>query len=171
MSVVKTKRAGADAEHSGRSTVEDSVRYSADAAQRGFEQAASITREHLDKASQTLFKNYAEISQFGMENVDAFVKSGTIFAKGFEEVSKSWMALTRRSFESGVETAKAVLGARNLRDVVDLQSEFARTSFDNFMSEGTRIGELSVKVTNEALEPIQSRVNLAVEKLLKPVAV
>src|SRR5262245_59520858 len=127
MSVVKTKKAGAEAGDTVRSNAEDTFRYGADAAQRGFEHAASITREQLDKASQTLFKNYAEISQFGMENVDAFVKSGTIFAKGFEEVSKSWVALTRRSLESGVETAKAVLGARNLRDVVDLQSEFART--------------------------------------------
>ena len=170
MSVVKSKKSAEEALSTSRNSAEESVRFSAEAAQRGFEQAASLTREQFDRASKTLFQNYEEFSQLGKENIDAFVKSGAIFAKGFEEASKSWMAFTRRSFETSVETAKAVMSARDLREIVDVQSDFARTSFDSLVNESSRLSELGVKVANEALEPIQTRVNVTVEKLFKPVA-
>jgi phasin family protein len=170
MSVVKSKKSAEEVVAQARSSVEDQVRFGTEAAQRGFEQAASMTREQFDKASKTLFKNYEEFSQLGKENIDAFVKSGTIFARGFEEAGKSWIDFTRRSLETSVETAKAVMGCRDLREVVDVQSDFARNSFDRLMNEGTKLSEIGVKVANEALEPIQSRLNVAVEKIFKPAA-
>ena len=168
MSVVKSKKSAEDAVAQVRTSVEDQFRYGTEAAQRGFEQAASMTREQFDKASKTLFKNYEEFSLLSKENIDAFVKSGTIFAKGFEEAGKLWIDFTRQSFETSVETAKAVMGCKDLREVVDVQSDFARESFDRLMNEGSKLSEIGVKVANEALEPIQSRVNLAVEKIFKP---
>jgi phasin family protein len=170
MSVGKSKKAE-DAAAQSRSSAEDQVRFGNGAAQRGFEQAAMLTREQFDRASKTLFKNYEEFSQLSKENIDAFVKSGTVVAKGFEEAGKAWIDFTRRSFETSVETAKAVMGAKDLREVVDVQSDFARTSFDSLVNEGSKLSELGVKVANEALEPIQSRINVTVEKILKPAQV
>ena len=43
-------------------------------------------------------------------------------------------------------------------------------SFDRLMNEGSKLSEIGVKVANEALEPIQARVNVAVEKIFKPAA-
>jgi phasin family protein len=170
MSVGKSKKAE-DAAAQSRSSAEDQVRFGNGAAQRGFEQAAMLTREQFDRASKTLFRNYEEFSELSKENIDAFVKSGTIVAKGFEEAGKAWIDFTRRSFETSVETAKAVMGAKDLREVVDVQSDFARTSFDSLVNEGSKLSELGVKVANEALEPIQSRINVTVEKILKPAQV
>lgn len=166
MSVVKSKKAE-DAAQSRRS-VEEQFRLGNGAAQRGFEQAAYMTREQFERASKTLFKNYEEFSQLSKENIDAFVKSGTIVAKGFEEAGKAWIDFTRRSLETSVETAKAVMSCKDLREVVDVQSDYARTSFDSLVNEGSKLSELGVKVANEALEPIQSRINVTVEKILKP---
>jgi len=170
MSVVKSKKSAEAAVAQARSSVDDQVRLGTEAAQRSFEQAASMTREQFDKASKTLFKNYEEFAELGKENIDAFVKSGTIFARGFEEAGKSLINFTRRSLETSVETAKAVMGCRDLREVVDMQSDFARTSFDSLMTEGSKLSEIGVKVANEALEPIQARLNVAVEQIFKPVA-
>lgn len=170
MSVVKSRKSAEEAAAQARSSVEDQVRFGSDVAQRGFEQAASITREQFDRASKTMFKNYEEFSQISKENIDAFVKSGTVVAKGFEEAGKAWIDFTRRSFETGVETAKAVMSCRDLREVVDVQSEFARSSLDSLVNEGSKLSEIGMKVANEALEPIQSRINVTVEKILKPAA-
>jgi phasin family protein len=63
------------------------------------------------------------------------------------------------------------MGCKDLREVVDVQSDFARESFDRLMNEGSKLSEIGVKVANEALEPIQARVNVAVEKIFKPAAV
>lgn len=58
----------------------------------------------------------------------------------------------------------------NFKQALEIQNEAAKTSFDKLMAEGNKITELSIKVANEAIEPIQARVNVAVEKLIKPAA-
>ena len=65
---------------------------------------------------------------------------------------------------------QALLAARTLREAVDVQTDWAKTSFDKVVAESTKLSEISVKVANEAAEPINARFNAAIEKLLKPMA-
>lgn len=134
------------------------------------EHAMQSTKENVEKASQAFFKGYDQLATLGKDNVDAVVKSGTIMAKGFEEMGRALMALTQANMEQAVAVAKASLTCTTLKQVVDLHSDYARTSFDKLMSEGNKLSELSIKVANEAVAPIQARVNVAVEKFAKPAA-
>jgi hypothetical protein len=57
-----------------------------------------------------------------------------------------------------------------VREVIDLQTEFSRSRFDELVAESAKLTELSMTLANDALEPIQLRLNATVEKLMKPVA-
>ncbi len=140
-------------------------------AQQGYDQMLGTTREQMEKASTAAFKAYEEFSKFQKDNYDAYVAASTILAKGVENVGKAWAALTQEALENSAQTAKALLGAKTLREAVDLQNDWAKSNFDKLLAESTKLSEMTVKVTNEAFGPINSRVNVAVEKLLKPVAV
>ncbi len=139
-------------------------------AQKGYDEFLGSTRQQFEKASVSAFKAYEEFSKFQKDNYDACVAATGIFAKGAENVGKTWMGLTQEAMEEAAQTAKALLGAKTLREAVDLQSGFAKANFDKFVAEGTKLSELTVKVANEAFAPLNARVNVAVEKLLKPVA-
>lgn len=152
------------------STIDETAAHGADYARKSYDQFAGVTREQLEKASAGAFKAYQELSQFQKDNYEAYVKASTIFAKGAENVGKAWFAFTQDSLEDVAQTAKALLGAKTLREAVDLQNEWAKSNLDKLMAEGTKLSELTVKVTNEALAPLNARVNVAVEKFLKPVA-
>jgi phasin family protein len=125
-------------------------------------------KAQVEKASAQTMKAYEDAAKFNKENLDAFVVASTTYAKGVESVSKSWAAFAQETFEASANVAKAMLGAKTLKEAVDLQTDFAKTTFDKFVAEGTKVSEASIKVTNEALEPINARVNVAVEKMLKP---
>lgn len=153
-----------------KETFEHVAAKSTDFAQKGYDQVLGATREQLEKASASAFKAYEEFSKFHKDNYDAYLAASTIFAKGAENVGKAWMSLTQEALENAAQTAKALLGAKTLREAVDLQSDFAKSNFDKFVAEGTKLSELSVKVTNEAFAPLNARMNVAVEKMLKPVA-
>ena len=51
-------------------------------------------------------KVYADFVSFQQANFDAFVKSSTTFAKGFEQFSKHIVDLTTKSVEDNMELAK-----------------------------------------------------------------
>src|SRR5262249_13347253 len=98
-------------------------------AQQNYEKIFGATRERVEKASQTAFKAVEDFQKLSKENIEAYVQASTIVAKGFEQVGKAWMAFTQEALEQSATAAKALLGAKSVREAVDLQTEFAKTSF------------------------------------------
>lgn len=153
-----------------KNTMDEIAARSAEFAQKGYDQMLGSTREQLEKASVSAFKTYEEMSKFQKDNYEAYMAASTILAQGVENIGKAWVAFTQQNMENAAQTAKALLGAKTLREAVDVQSDWAKANFDKFVAESTKLSELSVKVANEAYAPINARLNVAVEKMLKPVA-
>ncbi|WP_162906760.1 phasin family protein [Algihabitans albus] len=156
--------------NAGKETVEAFVKAGTDAASQQYEQAMTSTKEQVEKASTMMFKGYDEFSTLNKGNMDAFVKSGTIVAKGFESLSKEMMGFAQEAMEANMAAAKKVFGAKNLQEMLDLQSGMARTNFDKVMAESAKLAELSAKVANEAVEPLQACMQATFEKASKPIA-
>ena len=154
----------------GNEIVDNFVKVGQEAAQKGYEQAISMTKEQVEKARTALTKGVEEIGTLGRENVDAVVQASTIYAKGVEVIGKEVMTYAQARAESHIAAVKAMFGARTLKDLVDLQAAYARSSFDDLVSETTKLSEIGVKVTNEAFAPLNARVNLVVEKMTKSAA-
>ncbi|MDX1710914.1 MAG: phasin family protein [Rhodovibrionaceae bacterium] len=146
------------------------VKAGTDAATKNYETAVQQAQEQMEKASKALFGGYDELASLNKDNMDAFVKSSNIYAKGFESLSKEMMSFAQSAMETNLATVKAFAGAKTVREVIDLQADYARSNFDKTLAESAKLTEMSVKVTNDAMEPIQGRVNVTVQKMLKPVA-
>ena len=152
-----------DAVEVGKQSVEQAMKASTES----YEQALNMTKEQVEKASEAFFKGYDEMSSMNKEGVDAFVKAGEVLTKGAESLGKAYFDFAQASAEAGVEATKAMMSAKTVKDFVEIQSDFARTSFDNFLSESTRLSEMSVKVANEAFDPLKSQFNTGFEKAFK----
>lgn len=156
-----------DAVEVSKATLDAFVKVGTEAASKSYEQAVELTREQVGKASNAFIKGYGDIQGLGKGNLDAVVEAGTLWAKGAEQIGKQVMALTQNSMQSSVVTAKALLGCKTLREVMDLQADYTRSNIDALVNEGTKLSELSFKVANDAIAPIQARVSETVEKLTK----
>jgi phasin family protein len=154
----------------GKETVETFVKAGAEAAQKGIEQAVQLSKEQVEKSATAVFKGYAELTHFSKDNIDAVFKAGTIYVNGLEQLSKAVVAFTQAQVDSNVAAAKAVLSCTSLRQVVDVQTDLAKVNFDKYVAEGSKLSEMTMKVANETLEPIQARVNATVEKFVRPAA-
>lgn len=154
----------------GKETVESMLKAGSQATQKNLDQAMTMAKEQVEKASTAFFKSYDELTVFNKENVEAVVRAGSIYAKGVEELSRAMVTLTQAQVESVAAATKAIFGCTTLQQIVDLNTDLAKTSFDKAVLESSKLSEMTVKVANEALEPIQARVNVAVEKFVKPAA-
>ncbi|WP_029009835.1 phasin family protein [Azospirillum halopraeferens] len=139
-------------------------------AKSNLEGLTKTQQEQVEKAAAQLLKGYEELAALTKENVDALVLSGTIVAKGAEEAGKQMAAYTQASMEKGVAAGKAAFTVKSLRELFDLQNAYVKQSVDSFVTESTRMQELSAKIANEAFAPINARVNATVAKLSKPLA-
>jgi phasin family protein len=116
------------------------------------------------------FKGYEDFAAFGKANLEAFVQANTLFAKGIESLSKEVVSLAQSSLESSTAATKAMFAAKTLKDVVELQADFAKTSFEKMVANSTKLGEMTVKLATDSAAPIGARVTAASEKALKPSA-
>jgi len=131
----------------------------------GFEKTQAKMKEGVEKAMKTA----EEFVTFGQGNVEAFLKSGQIWAAGMQDLQKQMAASAQASFEETVATFKAMAAAKSLKDAFDLQASLARGSIEKTLAESGKLTDASLKLTEQALAPITARVTLAVEKLAKAV--
>ena len=124
----------------------------------------------IEKTSTQFIKSYDELTTLAKGNVDAVVEAGTIVAKGAEEAGRQVASYTQSAFELHVAATKSMLGVKSLQELLALQNSYAKSSLDALIGETTKLQELAVKVTSDAMAPLNARINLAVEKLAKPLA-
>lgn len=115
-------------------------------------------------------KGYDDFAGAQKDSVDAFVKAGEVIAKGVEELTRTCFDLAQDVAAANAEAAAAMLAVKSLEELVGVQNELARKAFDRSIAEGERISGISLKIANEAFEPIQAQFTVAVEKAFKPLA-
>ena len=112
-------------------------------------------------------QGYDDLAVLGQDNFEALVQSNTRFAKGVETIGKEVFAFAQRSVEENMAQVQALIGAQSLQEILDLQSGFAKQRMEETLAETAKLTELSAQVANEAIEPLQKRVDVTVEKVLK----
>ena len=131
------------------------------------EPAASVAN---GEAASALFKGYEHWADLGRENFAAVLKANAALSEGLEAIGKEVILYARRSFEQAAETATALLGAKTIEDVVQLNTAYAKANLEGLIEGSARLSEMGMKVANEAMAPLGGRVEAAIQKLSKPVA-
>lgn len=100
-----------------------------------------------------------EIAQISKQNSDAVMRSLQTVTSGATQISQALSQFSQNMMQMSVAAFQAASSARNLRDVAELQSDFAKTSMDALVENGTRITEMALKIANDASQPISQRAN------------
>ena len=136
-------------------------------------ETAKKTVEQFTAASNVAFKDGVEKSLAAMnemnanskKNLEAVVAAATASAKGAEVLGAQAMAFSKAMFESQVAAAKSLSGAKSIQEVVELQTAFAKTSLETYMSEFGKMSETVSASVKESMKPLNERVTATVEKL------
>jgi phasin family protein len=134
------------------------------------ETAYAATAAQVEETTTKFFNGFDELTQLGQENFEAVVAANHALAKGAEEISKEIFGIAQSTFEHAAHAAKALFSAKTLPELIELNNRFAKSSVDSFLANSAKLSEISLKVANEAAQPLKARVDLAIEKLGKPLA-
>lgn len=108
----------------------------------------------MTQGTQQFEKMAQDATAMQREAAEAFMQSGNIFFRGFEEIVRTATTMAQESAEKQAQFAKEALGAKNLNDFAAIQNKIAQSNMDDFMAGATKLTELSVKVLTESSEPV-----------------
>jgi phasin len=131
-------------------TVPESVRALA-------EKTVTQTREAYEKGKDAL-----------EEAVDSLERSFDAAGQGAAAFNRKLIDIAQRNLNSGFDLAKKLAGAKNLSEIVELQSAFIRQQFDVFASQANEIRALTTKIAADTSEPIKAQMARSMETLRRP---
>ena len=136
-------------------------------------ETAKSTVEQFTVASSTAFKDgvekalsaFNEANVHSKKNLEAVVASVTAAAKGAETVGAQAMAFSKKTFDDQVSAARSLAGAKSLQEVVELQTNLARSFLETYMSEFGKLSETVSASVKDSMKPLNDRVTDVVERL------
>jgi phasin len=130
-------------------TVPESVRALA-------EKTVNQTREAYERGKDAL-----------EESIDALERSFDAAGQGATAFNRKLIDIAQRNLNSAFDLAKSLAGAKNLAEIVELQSAFIRGQFDVFASQAGEIRALTSKIAADTTEPIKDQVSRSFEAVRK----
>lgn len=126
-----------------------------------FGDANERTKAALEKGT----KLAEELTELTKGNVEAIVASGRVAAKGAEALTQEAAEYGKKSFETATGALRSFAAAKSPVEFIQLQNEFAKSSFDSAIAEASKLSETWVKLAGDMFQPLSSRFAVAAEKI------
>ena len=127
------------------------------------ETAFKTGTEALKANFEKAVKGYDQLLGFSKDTVEAYVKAANVAGKGAETLHNEIYSFSKQSIEGSIANTKALMASKSAHEAFELQTGFAKSAFESYISQMTKLGELMVATSKETFEPIQGRVQAWVD--------
>ena len=103
-----------------------------------------------------MFKNLEDIQKLSKDNMDATMKSFGAMSKASQTITAELADYSKKSFEDGTKVMEKLLGAKSLDKAIEIQADYAKTSYEGFVAQATKMGELFVDLAKESYKPFET---------------
>jgi phasin family protein len=143
---------------------EEATKFAQDAKVRGEAMIADM-RARAETATVKGQEFVKEATEFSRGNVEAMVESAKIVGTGMQAMGQEFVAVAKASVEDTTAAAKRYAAVKTPSEFFALQTELTRASIDAMVKNGSKATEMSVKLANDAFQPISNRISVAMSKL------
>jgi hypothetical protein len=111
-----------------------------------------------------MVQGFENFQKMGKENVDATVKSLGAVSKSVQTIATESAEYSKKSFEQGSAALERLLGVKTFDKAVEVQTDYAKTAYEGFVAQATRLGELYTGLAKELYKPFETAVAKAAVK-------
>ena len=128
-------------------------------AEINFNAGADALKAGFDKA----IAGYDNMVGYGKDTAEAMIKSATAAGKGAETLHNEIYAYAKQSMEDSITAGKAILGAKSVHEAIEVQTDYAKSAFENYVAELSKFNQLMTAVAKDSYAPIEGRAQAWVE--------
>ena len=103
-----------------------------------------------------MVKNLEDLQQVGKENMDVAMKSMGAVSKSAQAIVVEVADYSKKAFEESTAALEKLFGVKSLEKAIELQSEYAKSSYEGFVAKATKIGELYTDLAKEGYKPFEA---------------
>ena len=96
-----------------------------------------------------------DFQKMGKDNYDAMIRSYGELNKGIQAIVARWAEFSKRSFEDATRAWEQMISAKSIESAMEIQTNYAKNAYDNWMAEMSKIGEMYSSTARDAYKPVE----------------
>jgi phasin family protein len=96
-----------------------------------------------------------DFQKFGKEGMDMAMSSFGVWSKSAQAIAAEIVDYSKKSVEDSAAAWEKLLGAKTPEKAMEVQSQYLKSSYEDFIAEATKLGELYVDLAKEAYRPFE----------------
>ena len=97
-----------------------------------------------------------QMSKFGKDSMDMALNSFGAWTKNAQAIAAEMADYSKKSFEEGSAALEKLLGAKSLEKAIEIQTAYAKSAYEGFVAQATKMGELYADLAKETYKPFES---------------
>jgi hypothetical protein len=105
---------------------------------------------------KTMVASFDNVQLLGKDQFEAASSTASAIAKGWQGIAAETQDYSKKSFAKGRAFAEKILGVKKFDEALALQQEYAKSSYEDFVAQATKMGELYTDLAKEVFKPIET---------------
>ena len=111
--------------------------------------------KHVEREDNVMTKDFDSIQHAGDVQLNALTTNLPSFGTIVEAIFAEGTDYMKKSVDTRLAFVEKLLGAKSLDTVIQIQSEYAKTSHADFVAQATKMGELYSNLAKACFKPIE----------------
>jgi hypothetical protein len=96
------------------------------------------------RENRTMLKNFEDVKAWGQ------------MSKSVQAIAAEAADYSKKSFEEGSATMEKLLGAKSVEKAMEIQTAYAKSAYEGFVAQATKMSELCADLAKETYKPFES---------------
>ncbi len=96
-----------------------------------------------------------QMQKFGKDGMDMAMASLGAWTKNAQAIATEVADYSKKSFEDSAAAWEKLIGAKSVEKAMEVQSEYLKSSYEDFVAQSTKLGELYADFAKQAYKPFE----------------
>src|SRR3954452_12586081 len=103
-----------------------------------------------------MMKNFEDVQKMSKDSMDATMKSFGTLSKASQTIAAEFADYSKKSFEEGTKALEKMMGVKSFDKALEIQVDYAKTAYEGFVAQATKISELYADLAKETYKPFEA---------------
>jgi hypothetical protein len=103
-----------------------------------------------------MFTNFDDVQKLAKDNMDSAAKAFALASKNAQTFATETADFAKKSYEANTAHIEKLLAVKTLDKAFELNTEFAKSAYEAFVAQATKVGNLYADVAKEAMKPVET---------------
>ena len=105
-----------------------------------------------------MFKNVEDMQKFSKEQMEAVTAASANVTRGMQQIAAESASFSKKQFETGSAAVEKLLGAKTMEAAFQIQTDYAKSAYEAFLAQTTKMSELYTGLAKTAFKPAEAAV-------------